>query len=319
MSFVFWAEPHDTHTEEMRNPRKALKRLGLANHPRVVTLCNILNAGVSHRGHSASALWPGIRDIICRLSGHDQYRSTKEVTTAQTAQMKEENKLRQKAKKVEPPNRTLSREVNVHEAMSSHLIHECKSHGNGFVFSLKASSHPDSNFQVTVASLEDHIHTTLGNAIQRIPVIQPAAKRHHMDVEAQLEEAFDDDLTPRGDDDLEVAHEQVDVHFKVVYTCGGSMKLPMYPIASGRRLQQMDIVVSMHPVISHLGEEVSTLNRPQHIAGYSPSQLGVLTLTDSDVEHLRSYSRRWTKGKGRFTWANIAATLDVIETVTRFV
>ena len=233
--------------------------------------------------------------------------------------MKEENKLRQKAKKVEPPNRTSSREVNVHEAMSSHLIHECKSHGNGFMFSLKASSHPDSNFQVTVASLEDHIHTSLGNAIQRIPVIQPAAKRHHMDVDAQLEEAFDDDLTPRGDDDLEVAHEQADVHFKVVYTSGGSMKLPMYPIASGRRLQQMDIVVSMHPVISQLGEEVSILNRPQHIAGYSPSQLGVLTLTDSDVEHLRIYSRRWTKGKGRFTWANIAATLDVIETVTRFV
>ena len=207
------------HTDEMRNPREALKKLELANHPRVAAFCNILhahNVGPQSKLPHGSALWPGFRDIIYRLCGHDQYRSTEDVTKAQTVVMKAEAKLRQKVTKLTPPKRSLTREANVREAMSSHLLHECKSHGNGFMFSIRASTQPDSDFQVSMASLEDHIHTSLGNAIQRMPVIRAATNtRRGMDVEAALEDAFDDDLTPRSDDDLEVVHEQMDVHFKV--------------------------------------------------------------------------------------------------------
>ena len=207
------------HTHEMRNPREALRKLGLSQHPRVAALCNILHTqqvGPKATLPHASSLWPGFRDIIYRLCGHDQYRPTEDVTKAQTVVLKEEAKLRQKVKKVAPPRRNLSRDANVREAMPSHLLHECKSQRSGFMFSLRASTHPSSDYQVSVASLEDHIHTSLGNAIQQLPVIQAAHRtRRGMDVEAELEDAFDDDLTPTGEDDRLVVHEQVDVHFKV--------------------------------------------------------------------------------------------------------
>ena len=116
-----------------------------------------------------------------------------------------------------------------------------------------------------------------------------------------------------------IQEKQQQSTYKVVYASGGSMKLPPYPLASGQRLQQADILISIHPVITQSDEEVATLNRPQHIAGYSPSRFGVLSLTDRDVAHVRSYSWRRNKGISKLTWANVVPTFDVIAIATHLV
>ena len=130
-----FAEALSQNTAKMRNPREALHSLGLASHPRVAPLCHILRSeetGQRRPFQHNSFLWPGLRDIVYRLTGEDQYRSTAEVTSAQTAMSKETAKLRKKCQQIKQPQRQASRAANVHELTCSHLLDECHRQGTGF-------------------------------------------------------------------------------------------------------------------------------------------------------------------------------------------
>ena len=168
-----FAEALSQNTAKIRNPREALLKLGLASHPRVAPLCHILRSeetGQRRPFQHHSFLWPGLRDIVYRLTGEDQYRSTAEVTSAQTAMLKETAKLRTKCQQIKQPQRQASRAANVHELMCFHLLEECHRQGTGFMLSICASTRPDSDMQISLTSLEDHLGTAMGDKVLQIPV-----------------------------------------------------------------------------------------------------------------------------------------------------
>ena len=69
------------------------------------------------------------------------------------------------------------------------------------------------------------------------------------------------------------------------------MRLPAMPVASGRRLGKSDIVVSMHAIVAHRLNEVLLRDRPQRIAGYTQSRMGVLSLGDMSVDALSANTK----------------------------
>ena len=68
------------------------------------------------------------------------------------------------------------------------------------------------------------------------------------------------------------------MQFKVAYTAGGQMRLPPLPLASGRRLKGTDLLVTVHSQVTQSGRDVIAMDRPRHIAGYTSSRMGLLSL-----------------------------------------
>ena len=98
------------------------------------------------------------------------------------------------------------------------------------MFIVRASSHVDSLFHLTLATLEDHLQTAAGNIVKQVPVVRRAFPVKRLQADQALEDAFasDDDsppqdnaadaayaagvVTPTGDAGLGVG--TVEVHFK---------------------------------------------------------------------------------------------------------
>ena len=97
------------------------------------------------------------------------------------------------------------------------------------------------------------------------------------------------------------------------------MRLPAMPVASGRRLTQSDIVVTLHDIISHRPDRVLLQDRPRHVAGYKPGRIGVLSLGDMSVDSMRSSVKQWDKGEKTFVLSGIAPVDETIDTFTLLV
>ena len=189
---------------KFRNPRAALTELNLTLHPRVALLLNIPQAAGQNELKHHTFLWPGLIDIVYRLSGDDQYQSTDVVTAANAKHMREVAKVQRKlGRKTKPPSHA-TREGCVSDLMRAHLIAECHTHGPGFQFSLCASYAPGSQFQACVASLEDHLQSGIGQKVPTGPLTTAQLPRSRLQADLALEEAF------ASDADVEDAAPDVD-------------------------------------------------------------------------------------------------------------
>ena len=97
------------------------------------------------------------------------------------------------------------------------------------------------------------------------------------------------------------------------------MRLPAMPVASGRRLGKPDIVVLMHAIFAHRLNEVLLQDRPQRIAGYTQSRMGMLGLGDMSVDALRASTKEWDGAPKTFLLSGVVATDEIIDTVTQLV
>ena len=197
-----FAEVMGRHLQVMRNPRRALEALGLIHHPRVANLCRVLTTHERRSGkrlpHS-TALYPGLIDIMYRLVGADQFRSTATASKAHSKQVLESARLQAQCKRsVQQPRCVESRDGRVHDLLQAHLIEECQKHGPGYMFSLQASGPMDSKFLTCLATLEDHLNTGVGQACRRGAMVQNkrSAVTTLQAADAfgeELEEAFNED------------------------------------------------------------------------------------------------------------------------------
>ena len=188
----------------MRNPRTALANFGLTVHPRVAAQCRLLDQHVASVPQPPrvlphnSYLWPGLSDIVYRLCGDDQYRSTAVVTKAIAKQQLETAQLKRKLNAAAAPRlqSTGSRTEHMRKLMRAHLVQECQRKGPGYMFSLRCSSATDSDFQIAIAALEDHVTTGIGQTVLRAPAVERRTENTVRDEAAQLDEieaAFNDD------------------------------------------------------------------------------------------------------------------------------
>ena len=185
----------------MRNPKQALTMFGLTLHPRVASQCRTLDqhapTSAPARLPHCSSLWPGLSDVVYRLTGDDQFRSTTTVTQAISKQQLETAKLKRKLQSESKQQSLGSRVGHMRALMRAHLVQECQQTGPGFLYSLRCSTSPDSDFQICVSALEDHMTTAIGQTAPRVPPTEPqAGKRAVSEVELldEMEAAFNDDL-----------------------------------------------------------------------------------------------------------------------------
>ena len=209
------------------------------------------------------------------------------------------------------------------------------------MFSLQVSGATDSEFATCLATLEDHLHTGVGGAVRRGPMVvkrsdvktvqsdasfandleEAFAENEHVDVDAlSLLEFVGDQIDDSSSEALvPVFTQNKRVHFKVVYTHGGNMRLPTIPLASGRRLTSADIVVTVHESASELPECVSSIDRPQFVSGCTSSRMGLLCLHGMKLESLQEHSMQWKPGKKKYMIHGIVATEDNINVITELV
>ena len=212
------------NVSKVRNPKEALILLDLTLHPRVASLMSI---AAKHNSY----LFPGLVDIVYRLAAEDQYRSTTVVTEANAQNMKDLAKIQRKAAQATKPVSHASREGCIRDLMRGHLVETCHQQGPGFQFSVRASSLPSSQFQMCISTLEDHLHTGIGQKAPAAPLATRPLWAGAMQADHAFEEAFEsgnDELdaidvpepdggivTPRGDDLADSEHAFAEVHFKV--------------------------------------------------------------------------------------------------------
>ena len=325
------------NVNKFRNARAAVTELGLSTHPRVASLCRLVDGSQQLKHHTY--LWPGLVDIVYRLDPEDQYRSTETVTRANTKQMREVAKMQQKLTERTKPTSHASYEGCVRDLMRQHLVAECHKKGPGYLFSLRCSNAVGSDFQTCLASLEDHLQSGIGQRVPMLPTTKRLLPRLALQQEVALEEAFASDseiveseqgaavpdgeeqasgiVTPVGDPALECNISEV--HFKVIYTKGGRMRLPRMPLASARRLNHSDIVVSLHSMVSNCPGEVLLQDAPQRVAGYTQSYMGLLSLNDVDIAHLKANTKEWTGTSKKFVWSSVVATEEIVNVVSQLV
>ena len=288
-------------------------------------------------------MWPGLVDIVYRLCAIDQFRSTTTISKAHAQQVLETARLQAQCKRSSQnqSQAVASRDGAIRELLQSHLIHECHKHGRGYMFSMQVSGAMDSQFATCLATLEDHLHTGVGAVVKRGPMVvkQSVVKtmRSEDSLAEELEEAFaENDLADidalslldfavgdLGGNSSEavvpVFAENKQVHFKVAYSKGGSMRLPTVPIASGRRLTSADIVVTVHETVCESPGQISSIDRPQFISGYTPSRMGLLCVDDMNLETMQETSLQWKPGEKKYMINGIVTPEDNISIVTEFV
>ena len=102
--------------------------------------------------------------------------------------------------------------------MRAHLAQECQREGPGFMYNLACSTALDSDYQVCLSNLEDHVKTGIGQTAPIYPAASRIPSVNALDEERAMEEAFNDDdgapaTLPGG---LVADANQQDVHFKVI-------------------------------------------------------------------------------------------------------
>ena len=175
----------------MRNPREAIDKFGLSSHPRVASQMHQLGSttGGQKLKHS-SLLWPGLVEIWYRLSGVHQFRSVETVTKANGKAAAEMAKLKNKLKQGVAQKRLTSREQHIRHFMRAHLVKECQHGGPGFMYNLACSTASDSDYQLCVSTLEDHVQTAIGQSAPKFPAASRTLIADVFDEEDAMEEAF---------------------------------------------------------------------------------------------------------------------------------
>ena len=178
------------HFEHARNPFEVIKTFGFSLHPEVAPLLCDAQGRKAH----VSLLWRPLQNVLYRLSGHDQFRSTHEVTKANEAKARKlaaQRKQAQRAEEAKMAPQDLSRNSSVLTLMREHLASECRRHGVGFGFSLRCSSNPRSPFHTHVSTLEDHLQTPIGQQVRGVPVLQAPLSISALQQDQACEEAFE--------------------------------------------------------------------------------------------------------------------------------
>ena len=143
-----------------------------------------------------------------------------------------------------------------------------------------------------LASLEDHLQTPVGQQVPAFSVVRRQLSRLELQADVACEDALQDIAgiaTPRDSQaspspnqfveveelsGLETPRDDVamlasiDVHIKVVQASRGQMKLIPLPLASGRRVELGDTIVSVHDQISTGADGgVMVADAPRHVVG----------------------------------------------------
>ena len=200
---------------------------GLSAHPRVAAQCNLLGSITAVPGQKllhSSVLWPGLVEVWYRLSGFDQFRSTEQVTQANAKAAKELARLKGKLKKAAKPDPLSSREKHIRHFMRAHLTQECQREGPGFMYNLLCSTATDSDYQLCLSTLEDHVQTGIGQTALKVPAASRMLPALALDEEQKMESAFMETSLPDAVPDVPGDDEEAEG--APVTPCGGDAPAP---------------------------------------------------------------------------------------------
>ena len=171
------------------------------------------------QGHTVphqTALWPLLSAAVYRLAPEDQFRSVVGAAKAQAKHSLEMAQLKRKCELAQTKSKTATREACVHSLMQAHLLHTVQKEGPGYMFSVRASSNADSFFNLTLATLEDHLGTVAGNIVKEVPAVPQPRPMNQLQADQALEDVFasGSDSPPQDDAATPLGVGAIDVHFK---------------------------------------------------------------------------------------------------------